>query len=223
MHTIIHRAVVLAILVAGVLLAHLYPAAKRLESKADVAPESVASLRPLIEKADSDLVDTFPVRKPVKPVASPESLGVFKELAPAPSRAKEEEVRLPATVARELNGEPPKVDHRQPKIDSNRQNRQPRSRRQRIPKRRDPAAQREAARSNRRRRPPERQEPRLQRRRGRLTTHRIADGDDLPLLAGKYLLDESRYREIFDLNRQILTHPDLLPVGTEIQVYDERE
>ena len=222
MHTIIHRAVVLTILVAGVLLARLYPVAERVEVPTDVAPEAIASFRPLIEKPESEQVETFSVRKPVQPVASPESLGVFKELAAAPSRTTEadDEVRQPAAVARELNGEPPENNTQRPKIESRRESR---SRRQRIPMRREPAARRETASTNRRRRPPERPEPRRQRRRGRLTTHRIADGDDLPFLAGKYLLDEKRYREIFDLNRQILTHPDLLPVGKEIQVYDERE
>ena len=219
MHTIIHRAVVLAILVAGVLLARLYPVVERPEVPADIAPKAIASFRPLIEKPDSEQVETFSVRKPVQPVASPESLGVFKELAAAPRRTNEE-VRQPAPVAREINREPPQKNARPPKIESRRESR---SRRQRIPQRREPAARRETASTNRRRHPSDRPEPRRQRRRGRLTTHRIADGDDLPLLAGKYLLDESRYREIFDLNRQILTHPDLLPVGKEIQVYDERE
>jgi nucleoid-associated protein YgaU len=48
--------------------------------------------------------------------------------------------------------------------------------------------------------------------------HRIVDGDSLPLLALRYLGDRSRVDEICQLNRNIITDPNLLPVGREILI-----
>lgn len=49
-------------------------------------------------------------------------------------------------------------------------------------------------------------------------THVVADGDSLPRLARRYLGDESRSGEIYEHNRDVLTHPDLLPLGVELQL-----
>ena len=48
--------------------------------------------------------------------------------------------------------------------------------------------------------------------------HTISDGDTLPDLADRYLGDRQRYLELFELNRNVLPHPDILPLGTTIQV-----
>ncbi len=34
----------------------------------------------------------------------------------------------------------------------------------------------------------------------------------------RYLGSADRYREIFDLNEDILANPDLLPIGTELKI-----
>jgi nucleoid-associated protein YgaU len=53
-----------------------------------------------------------------------------------------------------------------------------------------------------------------------LTTmeHRIADGDTLIKLAQKYLGRPNRYLEIYDRNRDVLTNPDLLPIGVILKI-----
>ena len=48
--------------------------------------------------------------------------------------------------------------------------------------------------------------------------HKVADGDTLTGLAVKYLGSADRYREIYDLNREMLTNPDLLPIGSELKI-----
>lgn len=48
--------------------------------------------------------------------------------------------------------------------------------------------------------------------------HTIVDGDSLPRLAQRYLNDPRRSDEIFALNRDVLTSPDLLPIGVELKV-----
>jgi phage tail protein X len=48
--------------------------------------------------------------------------------------------------------------------------------------------------------------------------HRIRDGDTLDTIAREYFGNPDRANEIFDANRQLLKHPDLLPVGTEIAI-----
>ena len=50
------------------------------------------------------------------------------------------------------------------------------------------------------------------------TTHLIADGDSLEKLAGRYLDDPHRSKEIFELNREVLSNPDLLPIGAELKL-----
>ena len=51
-------------------------------------------------------------------------------------------------------------------------------------------------------------------------THIIVDGDTLERLAGRYLSDPQRSREIYELNRAMLTSPDLLPIGAELKIPD---
>lgn len=51
--------------------------------------------------------------------------------------------------------------------------------------------------------------------------HVVTDGDSLPKLAERYLRDARRAREIYDLNRDVLTSPDLLPIGAEIRIPQE--
>jgi nucleoid-associated protein YgaU len=48
--------------------------------------------------------------------------------------------------------------------------------------------------------------------------HRIADGDTLIKLAQKYLGRPERYLEIYDRNRDVLTNPDLLPIGVILKI-----
>ncbi len=48
--------------------------------------------------------------------------------------------------------------------------------------------------------------------------HRISDGDSLPELAQKYLGDRNRHLEIYQLNRDLLSTPNALPIGIEIQI-----
>jgi nucleoid-associated protein YgaU len=46
--------------------------------------------------------------------------------------------------------------------------------------------------------------------------HVIVDGDSLARLAARYLDDPHRANEIFELNREVLSDPELLPIGTEL-------
>jgi nucleoid-associated protein YgaU len=48
--------------------------------------------------------------------------------------------------------------------------------------------------------------------------HKIVDGDTLTGLAERYLGSSNRYLELYELNRDKLTSPDLLPIGAEIKV-----
>jgi nucleoid-associated protein YgaU len=48
--------------------------------------------------------------------------------------------------------------------------------------------------------------------------HRIIDGDTLASLAAQYLGTSDRSSEIFDLNRDVLTRPDLLPIGGVLKI-----
>jgi len=48
--------------------------------------------------------------------------------------------------------------------------------------------------------------------------YQIVDGDSLPELAQRYLGDSRLYLEIYDLNRDVLHSPDLLPIGCEIKI-----
>lgn len=49
-------------------------------------------------------------------------------------------------------------------------------------------------------------------------TYIVQDGDSLERLAQRYLGDEGRAIEIFDLNRQVLENPHILPLGTELKI-----
>lgn len=49
-------------------------------------------------------------------------------------------------------------------------------------------------------------------------THVVVDGDSLEKLAGRYLDDPQRGREIYELNRDVLANPDLLPIGAELRI-----
>lgn len=49
-------------------------------------------------------------------------------------------------------------------------------------------------------------------------THVVVDGDSLEKLAGRYLDDPQRGRDIYELNRDLLANPDLLPIGAELRI-----
>lgn len=48
--------------------------------------------------------------------------------------------------------------------------------------------------------------------------HIVQNGDTLEKLAKRYLGDAGRALELFDLNRQQLTNPHLLPIGAELRI-----
>jgi nucleoid-associated protein YgaU len=49
-------------------------------------------------------------------------------------------------------------------------------------------------------------------------THIVVDGDSLAKLANLYLDDPTRGKEIYELNREALSNPDLLPIGIELKI-----
>ena len=49
-------------------------------------------------------------------------------------------------------------------------------------------------------------------------THKIIDGDSLALLAERYLGSASRADEIFAANRNVLSRPEILPIGVELKI-----
>ena len=49
-------------------------------------------------------------------------------------------------------------------------------------------------------------------------THVVHAGDSLESLAARYLGDEARALELFDLNRSVLENPHLLPIGAELAI-----
>jgi nucleoid-associated protein YgaU len=51
-----------------------------------------------------------------------------------------------------------------------------------------------------------------------LRTHVVIDGDTLTRLADRYLDDSDRSTEIYGLNRDLLTNPELLPIGVELRI-----
>ena len=53
---------------------------------------------------------------------------------------------------------------------------------------------------------------------GSAMAHRVVDGDTLSRLATRYLGRGERYLEIFELNRDVLTKPDLLPIGVTLKI-----
>jgi nucleoid-associated protein YgaU len=54
-------------------------------------------------------------------------------------------------------------------------------------------------------------------------THIVVDGDSLQRLAGRYLNDPNRSSEIYEMNRELLKTPDLLPIGAELKIPDRTE
>ena len=48
--------------------------------------------------------------------------------------------------------------------------------------------------------------------------HKIEDGDTLPALAERYLGSPRRANDIFNANRDVLSNPDLLPIGVELKI-----
>lgn len=48
--------------------------------------------------------------------------------------------------------------------------------------------------------------------------HVVSDGDSLARLAERYLNDASRAAEIFEENRNVLSNPDVLPIGVELRI-----
>lgn len=55
-------------------------------------------------------------------------------------------------------------------------------------------------------------------RRTRLRLHRVKDGDTLQRLAERYLGSAAKWREVFETNRDRLSHPQLLPIGAELRI-----
>jgi nucleoid-associated protein YgaU len=53
---------------------------------------------------------------------------------------------------------------------------------------------------------------------GEPRTHIVVDGDSLERLAARYLDDPRRALEIYQANRELLTSPDLLPIGAELKI-----
>jgi len=49
-------------------------------------------------------------------------------------------------------------------------------------------------------------------------THKIVDGDTLRALAEKYLDSADRYLEIYQANRDVLSSPEVLPIGVELKL-----
>jgi nucleoid-associated protein YgaU len=49
-------------------------------------------------------------------------------------------------------------------------------------------------------------------------THKVTDGDTLAELAKRYLGNAGRWSELYDYNRDVLTNPDLLPIGAELRI-----
>jgi nucleoid-associated protein YgaU len=50
------------------------------------------------------------------------------------------------------------------------------------------------------------------------TVHKILDGDKLEDLAARYLGSPDKAMEIFDANRQVLSNPNILPIGVELKI-----
>jgi len=53
---------------------------------------------------------------------------------------------------------------------------------------------------------------------GLVTRHKIVDGDTLRALAERYLGAADRWPEIFDANRELLSSPELLPIGGTLAI-----
>ena len=55
---------------------------------------------------------------------------------------------------------------------------------------------------------------------GQPRTHQIVDGDSLRALAQRFLGSAERAQELFDANRDVLTSPDVLPIGRRLKLPD---
>jgi nucleoid-associated protein YgaU len=53
-------------------------------------------------------------------------------------------------------------------------------------------------------------------------THVVVDGDSLAKLADRYLDDAALGEEIYQLNKDVLNDPELLPIGVELRIPDNR-
>jgi hypothetical protein len=51
-----------------------------------------------------------------------------------------------------------------------------------------------------------------------LRTHIVIDGDSLAKLADRYLDDPALGNEIYEMNRNVLANPELLPIGVELRI-----
>lgn len=49
-------------------------------------------------------------------------------------------------------------------------------------------------------------------------THKIVDGDTLQSLAARYLGSEDRCLEIYEANRELLSSPEVLPIGSVLKI-----
>lgn len=56
----------------------------------------------------------------------------------------------------------------------------------------------------------------------RVIRHRIRDGDTLQALAARYLGDPSKYREIYERNKDRLPSAEVLPLNLTIEIYVPR-
>ena len=59
--------------------------------------------------------------------------------------------------------------------------------------------------------------------RGERRYHRVIDGDTLPSISETYFGSAERYLEIFEANRAILIRPDVLPLGSRLEIPWRRE
>jgi hypothetical protein len=207
MSTIIHRAVVIAVLVIGLLLASPY---RRHARTTTLKPEEASPTAKIQLAADDhpspgirklSPIEEWHIQLPAQSVVPPNTLSVAGTL----SRRQGDVDSADESVSNAPRMLPPINQAPSPQSGSQNASRLSHEEARRLPSISEPTAQMTRQHS------------------GRLTTHRIADGDDLRLLSGKYLQDESRFMEIYELNRQFLFRPDLLPIGVEIQVYDERD
>ena len=49
-------------------------------------------------------------------------------------------------------------------------------------------------------------------------THKVVDGDTLRALAERYLGSADQARVIYDANRNVLSRPEILPIGVELTI-----
>ena len=54
-------------------------------------------------------------------------------------------------------------------------------------------------------------------------THKIVDGDTLATLAERYLGDAGRSLELYEVNRDLLPNPEVLPIGLELKIPPRQE